>query len=111
MAKRVVIAGGGLAGLACAKSLVDAGHDVALVEGLPYLGGRASTYRDADGDWVEQGLHLFLGAYSEFKALLASIGEPHDLVLFWMDQLQLQDTEGPAEAVFNINPVRSPMKT
>jgi 15-cis-phytoene desaturase len=111
MRGRAVIAGGGLAGLTCAKLLVDAGWGVTVVEGLPYLGGRASTYRDADGDWVEQGLHLFLGAYSEFKALLASIGEPHDLVLFWMEQLQLQDTEGPAEAVFNINPVRSPMKT
>ncbi|WP_163992508.1 FAD-dependent oxidoreductase [Pyxidicoccus caerfyrddinensis] len=111
MRGRAVIAGGGLAGLTCAKLLVDAGWAVTVVEGLPYLGGRASTYRDADGDQVEQGLHLFLGAYSEFKALLASIGEPYDLVLFWMEQLQLQDTEGPAEAVFIINPKRSLMKT
>jgi 15-cis-phytoene desaturase len=111
MSGRVVIAGGGLAGLTCAKLLVDAGRAVTVVEGLPYLGGRASTFRDADGDWVEQGLHLFLGAYTEFKALLSSIGAHPDQVLFWMEQLQLQDTEGPAEAVYNINPLHSPLKT
>src|SRR4051794_41496939 len=83
MTKRIVIAGGGLAGLSCAKSLVDAGFEVSLFEGLPYLGGRASTYRDSDGDWIEQGLHIFLGTYSAFKALLDEIGCPPDEVLFW----------------------------
>ncbi len=35
MAKRVVIAGGGLAGLTCAKYLVDQGCAVTVLEGLP----------------------------------------------------------------------------
>src|SRR5438270_4068101 len=110
MARRVAIAGGGLAGLSCAKSLVDAGLEVALFEGLPYLGGRASTYKDGDGDWIEQGLHLFLGTYSEFKALLTEIGRPPDEVLFWMDEIRFQDPDGP-EAVYGINPLRAPVKT
>jgi 15-cis-phytoene desaturase len=109
MAKRVAIAGGGLAGLSCAKSLVDAGFEVALFEGLPYLGGRASTYKDGDGDWVEQGLHIFLGTYSAFKALLDEIGRPPDEVLFWMDEICFQDPEGP-EAVYGINPLHAPIK-
>src|SRR3954452_9456411 len=102
MAKRVAIAGGGLAGLACAKSLVDAGLEVSLFEGLPFLGGRASTYRDGDGDWVEQGLHIFLGTYSAFKTLLDEIGRPPDEVLFWMDEIRVQYPNGP-EAVYGIN--------
>jgi 15-cis-phytoene desaturase len=110
MAKRVVIAGGGLAGLTCAKYLVDEGFSVTLLEGLPYLGGRASTFRDADGDWVEQGLHLFLGVYSEFKTLLREIGRDPDDTLLWMQELRLQDPEG-AQARFVINPVRSPVRT
>lgn len=110
MAKRAVIAGGGLAGLSCAKSLVDAGYEVALFEGFPYLGGRASTYRDNDGDWVEQGLHIFLGTYSEFRTLLEEIGRPPGEVLFWMDEIRFQDAEGP-EAVYGINPLRAPVKT
>src|SRR4051794_19211292 len=110
MSKRAVIAGGGLAGLACAKYLVDAGIEVALFEGLPFLGGRASTYKDGDGDWVEQGLHIFLGTYSAFKALLDEIGRPPDEVLFWMDEIRVQDVNGP-EAVYGINPLRAPVKT
>ena len=110
MAKRVVIAGGGLAGLTCAKYLVDQGFAVTVFEGLPYLGGRASTFRDKDGDWVEQGLHLFLGVYSEFKALLRGIGRDPDATLFWMQELRLQDPEGP-QATFVINPLRSPVQT
>src|SRR4051812_40292462 len=102
MVNRVAIAGGGLAGLTCAKSLADAGVEVALYEGLPYLGGRASTYRDRDGDWVEQGLHIFLGTYSAFKTLLEEIGRPPDDVLFWMNEIRFQDPEGP-EAVYGIN--------
>lgn len=110
MAKRVTIAGGGLAGLACAKSLVDAGFEVSLLEGLPHLGGRASTYRDDDGDWIEQGLHIFLGTYSAFKELLGEIGRPPDEVLFWMDEIRYQDPNGP-EAVYGINPFHAPIKT
>jgi 15-cis-phytoene desaturase len=110
MAKRVAIAGGGLAGLTCAKSLIDAGFEVSLFEGLPYLGGRASTYRDGDGDWIEQGLHIFLGTYSAFRTLLAEIGRPPDEILFRMDQIRFQDPEGP-EAVYGINPFHAPIKT
>src|SRR5215207_8015322 len=110
MSLQVAIAGGGLAGLTCAKSLVDAGYQVAVYEGLPFLGGRASTYRDHDGDWIEQGLHLFLGTYSEFKKLLGEIGQPPDDVLFWMTEVRLQDTQGP-EAIYGANPFLAPLKT
>lgn len=110
MTPRIAIAGGGLAGLTCAKYLVDAGLQVTVLEGLPYLGGRASTYRDPDGDWVEQGLHVFLGVYSEFRALLNEIGRPPDDVLFWMDQLHLQDPEGP-QATYGINPLFAPLRS
>lgn len=110
MAESVAIAGGGLAGLTCAKYLADAGFRVSLVEGQPFLGGRASTYRDADGDWVEQGLHLFLGVYTEFQRLLCEIGQPPDTVLDWMSEVRLQDPEGP-QAVYGVNPLRAPVKT
>lgn len=110
MAKRVAIAGGGLAGLTCAKSLVDAGLEVSLFEGLPHLGGRASTFKDGDGDWIEQGLHIFLGTYSEFKKLLDEIGRPPDDVLFWMDEIRFEDPEGP-KAIYGINPLHAPIKS
>lgn len=110
MSQHIVIAGGGLGGLSCAKSLVDAGHRVSLVEGLPFLGGRASTYRDHDGQWVEQGLHFFLGTYSKFKELLAEINQPADRILCWMDEIRFQDPQG-VQATFGINPFTSPWKS
>lgn len=109
-ARRVAIAGGGLAGLTCAKYLVDAGMHVTVIEDLPYLGGRASTYRDQDGEWVEQGLHLFLGVYSEFMTLLNEIGQFPDDILFWMDDVHYQDPEGQ-HATYGLNPIHAPLKT
>jgi len=107
---RVAIAGGGLAGLTCAKLLVDRGVEVELLEGAPHLGGRAATFRDADGDWIEQGLHLFFGPYSEFRRLLREIGQPARRVLFWHDDLRFEEPDGPS-AVFGINPLYAPLRT
>ncbi|HSI84438.1 MAG: FAD-dependent oxidoreductase [Candidatus Methylacidiphilales bacterium] len=105
----IIIVGAGLAGLTCAKELVEAGHHVAVLESAPQLGGRASTFRDGEGDWVEQGLHIFLGAYTEFQKVLKDIHQDPDNILEWMTQIRMQD-EG-AEAVFGIDPLRAPIKT
>lgn len=107
---RVAIVGGGLAGLTCAKYLAESGFEVSLYEGLPYLGGRASVYKDDDGDWVEQGLHLFLGVYSEFRTLLREIGQPAEQILCWTSEIRLQDPAG-SEALYGINPLAAPFRT
>jgi 15-cis-phytoene desaturase len=65
--ERVIIGGGGLAGLAAAKRLVDAGYQVELLEQRPILGGKVSSWRDAEGDWVESGLHVFSARTSRFS--------------------------------------------
>ena len=41
---KVLIAGGGLAGLSAAAALGSAGYDVELFEARPFLGGRATSY-------------------------------------------------------------------
>lgn len=106
----VAIAGGGLGGLACAKQLVAAGHSVTVLEGHPYLGGRASTFVDEDGDWVEQGLHLFLGVYSELKQLLRDVGSRPERVLRFTSELRLAEPDGPS-AILSVNPLRAPLRT
>ena len=40
----VMVIGGGLAGLATAAALGNAGHRVDLFEARPFLGGRATSY-------------------------------------------------------------------
>jgi 15-cis-phytoene desaturase len=65
----VVVVGGGLAGLSCAKYLADAGHHPVVLERGKVLGGKVSAWRDDDGDWIETGLHIFFGAYPNMMNL------------------------------------------
>merc|ERR1711966_517714 len=71
--KKVVIVGGGLSGLACAKYLVDAGHEPIVLEGRDVLGGKVSAWKDKDGDWIETGLHIFFGAYPNMMNLFSEL--------------------------------------
>ncbi len=70
---RVAIAGGGLAGLACAKYLVDAGHTPVVLESRDVLGGLVAAWKDKDGDWYETGLHVFFGAYPNMLQLMGEL--------------------------------------
>jgi 15-cis-phytoene desaturase len=70
---QVAIAGGGLAGLACAKYLVDAGHTPIVLESRDVLGGLVAAWKDEDGDWYETGLHAFFGAYPNMLQLLKEL--------------------------------------
>ncbi|MFM7614669.1 MAG: FAD-dependent oxidoreductase, partial [Synechococcales cyanobacterium] len=71
---RVVIAGAGLAGLSCAKYLVDAGYTPIVLERRDVLGGLVAAWKDSDGDWYETGLHAFFGAYPNMLQLLKELG-------------------------------------
>jgi squalene-associated FAD-dependent desaturase len=50
----VIVAGGGLAGLAAAAALGSSGYTVDLYEAKPYLGGRATSYAIPTGDGSSQ---------------------------------------------------------
>ena len=71
--KKVAIIGGGLSGLACARYLVDAGHEPIVYEARDVLGGKVSAWKDKDGDWVETGLHIFFGAYPNMMNLFKEL--------------------------------------
>jgi 15-cis-phytoene desaturase len=70
----VLIVGGGLAGLTAAKYLSEAGYGVTLLEKRAILGGKVSAWKDADGDWIETGLHAFFGAYADIYTLMRELG-------------------------------------
>ncbi len=71
---QVAIAGGGLAGLSCAKYLVDQGHTPIIYERRDVLGGLVAAWKDEDGDWYETGLHIFFGAYPNMLQLFKELG-------------------------------------
>ena len=77
---RVLIAGAGLAGLSCAKYLVDNGHIPIILEARDVLGGKVAAWKDEDGDWYETGLHIFFGAYPNI-CLLYTSPSPRDGLL------------------------------
>lgn len=70
---RVAIAGAGLAGLSCAKYLVDAGHTPIVLERRDVLGGKIAAWQDQEGDWYETGLHIFFGAYPNMLQLFKEL--------------------------------------
>jgi squalene-associated FAD-dependent desaturase len=68
MSKRVVIVGGGLAGLAAAEALSARGLSVTLLESRPRLGGRASSFEDkTTGTRIDNCQHVSLGCCTNFR--------------------------------------------
>jgi len=75
---KAAVVGGGLAGLSAALELVDAGHQVALYEARPTLGGAVQTLPRRDGDPEpppDNGQHIALGCFTEYVSFLGRIGE------------------------------------
>jgi 15-cis-phytoene desaturase len=76
----LLIVGAGPAGLAAAKYLADAGKTAIVLEKRPIAGGKLSSWRDADGDWLESGLHAFFGGYAALHGLLRDVGIAHHIL-------------------------------
>src|SRR5947208_1423427 len=76
-AMKVVVVGGGLAGLAAALELVEEA-EVTLLEARPTLGGAVQTLPEREGDPEpppDNGQHIALGCFTEYLRFLERIGE------------------------------------
>jgi zeta-carotene desaturase len=78
---RVAIVGAGLAGLATAVDLADAGWEVEIFESRPFVGGKVGSWVDADGNHMEMGLHVFFGNYYQLFELMQKVGAGENLRL------------------------------
>jgi isorenieratene synthase len=93
---KVVVVGGGIAGLTAATGLAERGVDVEIIEREHYLGGRV-------GGWTEQhdgvelamnrGFHAFFRQYYNLRALLRRI-DPRLRLLTPVDDYPLIDGAG-----------------
>jgi len=73
--RRVIVLGGGLAGLSASRALVERGYGVTLIEKRPFLGGRAFSFRDQQaGVQVDNGQHVFLGCCTYYIDFLEALG-------------------------------------
>ncbi|MHB1837140.1 MAG: hydroxysqualene dehydroxylase, partial [Solirubrobacteraceae bacterium] len=71
--KRVVVVGGGLAGIAAALDCARDGASVTLLESRGRLGGAVYSFT-RDGLLADNGQHVFLRCCTEYRDLLARIG-------------------------------------
>ena len=84
VSKTVIVLGGGLAGLSAARSLIERGYRVTLVEKRPFLGGRAYSYYDSQvKSEVDNGQHIFMGCCTYYLDFLKALGA--------VDKVYLQD--------------------
>jgi protoporphyrinogen oxidase len=71
---RVIIIGGGIAGLGAAAYFTERGHDVEVFEAGSRVGGRSITLTARRGDRVDAGTQYFHSNYVRARALLRTLG-------------------------------------
>ncbi len=86
----VLIVGGGIAGLAAALRLADAGVRVTLLETRKKLGGRATSFTDArTGHVIDNCQHVALGCCTNYLDFCRRLGVADKLTwhrdLFWVE--------------------------
>lgn len=76
--KPVIIAGGGLSGLASGVFLSRRGIPVLLFEQKPFAGGRAYSFLDRrSGETIDNGQHVLIAGYDATMRLLEELGTRH----------------------------------
>jgi squalene-associated FAD-dependent desaturase len=86
------VIGGGLAGLASAVALAEAGLEVHLLEKRPHLGGRATSYTLPDGSEVDNCQHVTLGCCTNLADFYRRSGAGGKIRFY--DRLYFVDREG-----------------
>jgi len=74
--KKIVIAGGGLAGIAAGISLLEnmPGADVSIYNMGHHPGGRAASWRDLKGFNIDHGFHALFASYHHMRRMLKRAG-------------------------------------
>jgi zeta-carotene desaturase len=105
----VAIAGGGLAGLAAACALADAGFRVTVFEKRPFLGGRASSYQHpGTGEVVDNCQHVLFRTCTNLINFYQRIGVDHDIR--WYDEMTFLEPGGRA-SVMRASALPAPLHT
>lgn len=80
VAKKVIVVGGGIAGLSCGYDLMTRGHEVVVLEASGRPGGHVRTVYDplADGLYADVGAeHFYYPGYTLYWKYMQEFGLPH----------------------------------
>ena len=88
----MLVIGGGVAGLASAVALAEAGLQVHLVEKRPHLGGRATSYTLPDGSEVDNCQHVTLACCTNLADFYRRSGAAESIRYY--DRLYFVDRAG-----------------
>src|SRR5689334_2033657 len=92
-APRVIIVGGGLAGMAAAVALESAGLDVTLLEARRTLGGRAGSFEEPQtGEELDNCQHVLLGCCTNLVDFYNRVGVNH--LIRWERTVHFVDAAG-----------------
>lgn len=79
--KKVLVIGGGFAGLSAASFLAANNYQVELIEASPKLGGRAYSFSDSKTQTeIDNGQHILMGCYNHTIDFLKLIGAEENLI-------------------------------
>ncbi|HEY6447126.1 MAG TPA: hydroxysqualene dehydroxylase HpnE [Acidobacteriaceae bacterium] len=96
--RSVMVVGGGVAGLAAATSLADAGYRVQLLERRPFLGGRASSYEHpGTGEVIDNCQHVLIGRCTALIDLYRRLGASD--AIRWYDRFTFLTPGGKASVI------------
>jgi squalene-associated FAD-dependent desaturase len=105
----VAIAGGGLAGLAAACALSDAGFRITLFEKRPFLGGRASSWEHpGTGEVVDNCQHVLFRVCTNLIEFYQRIGVADQIR--WYDQMNFIEPGGRISTMKS-SPLPAPLHT
>ena len=106
--QRVVVVGGGLAGMAAAVALESAGIAVTLLEARKTLGGRAGSFEDPQsGEILDNCQHVLLGCCTnllDFYRRTGVLGRIH-----WERTIRFVDPAGQPHCLWGVDALPAPL--
>src|SRR5580698_5969239 len=107
-AQRIVVVGGGLAGMAATVALQSAGQNIQLLEARKNLGGRAGSFEDPQTDeTLDNCQHVLLGCCTNLLDFYRRIGAADRID--WQSTIHFIDSAGDSFGLWAVPGLPAPL--